>query len=276
MTKPNNSKLGSVYLALGIAVGSLAVTMPAFAIALTDTDPADAASWKQLGWKVEGRAGVLGTGDYELAIGPNGAASDLTGKAEWIWGNGEEVPWTLDWNGQTAAFRFGNLAPINYTSTTSNIFNGFYLLTNAVRDNKVARGTQMSLLVNSVNGINVANQNIFASSRVTSAGSNFLDQVFFSSSEAIRNLSGTVRMSWLNLNPQAVSARSRVYFQMRGYNTGITPPTIVSNSPVIQSAGFPSAVAVPESGSILGLLAVGAIGASSLLIQKQQGKAKLG
>jgi hypothetical protein len=280
MIKPNQPKLRSLYLALGIALGSVGLAMPGFAITLTDTDPAAAASWTQLGWKVEGRAGVLGSGDYELAIGPNGAGSGLTGKAEWIWGNNEEVPWTLNWNGTTAAFTFGNLAPISYTSATSNIFNGFYLLTNAVRDNRVTRGTQMTLRVNNVNGTTITDPNIFASSRVTSSGSNFLDQVFFSSSEAIRTLGGTVRMSWLNPNPQAVNARSRLTFALRGYNTGSTPapiPTIVSTSAVIQSAGLPPTVAsIPEANSTLGLLALSAMGASSMLIQKQQQKAKLG
>lgn len=254
-------------VALGVALGSLGLTIPASAIQIYKVTPQPTQTppeWTNLGWKVEGRAGAdpkVGSSqdDYELAIGPNGAQADLVAQQNWQWENNVDVDWSLNWDGSTVTYQFGNLAPIAYQSSNStNVFDGFYLLTKSqtlVKPNDpktfVDPDTTIDFLVKTVNGEQVTDQfgnNLF-SSATSPANGQMLTQPFFYSDEGITSMTGTVKMSWLNRNPQVGNGRSYVDFQIRGFKT---------------------AASVPEPISTFSLLAFGAIGTASLLKRKQK------
>ena len=109
----------------------------------------------------------------------------------------------------------------------------------------VEPGTQLDLVVDSVNGVSV--DNIFAQSIAPQTGSD-LQQFFWESDELLFNLAGTARVSWDVLNPNQAKARSRVDFQIVGFNTSETST-------------------IPEPSSVLGLLTIGTLTAVSRLIK---------
>jgi len=256
--------------ALGVTTGSLALATPAFAVQLQlvqDSPYAPAPSdWTDLGWKVEGRAGAPFGEDYEFAIGPNGAQANNTGQIYRDWNNNEEVNWSFNWDGQIAKFALGNeLISYSLSNPSPNVFNAFSLLTNVdtrsynaagLGTKRVEEGTQIDLIVKTLNGENVTDTSeipntIFSSSTGQAAEAQSLSKKFFSSPETITSLAGTVKMSWLNIDPNEIKARSRVSFQIQGYD--------------IQGQR-----SIPEPTSVLSLLAFGAFGVSSLLKRKQQ------
>lgn len=227
-------------LSLSALAGSsvLLASLPAQAVTLTPvSDPTD---WTDLGWAVEGRAGATGFRDYEYAIGPDGAQAGNTGQIYRDWTNGEDVPWSLTWNGSTAAFTLGSqtisYAPVD---AASNVFDGFYLLTRSLtRDASVAPGTSMALSVSSVNGAGITP--VSSVSTAPAAGQD-LDQFFFRSDTPISSLAGLARLSWeLGApNPNANDARGAVTFKLRGFDA------IGDNQ------------TVPEPGAIAALAALG-------------------
>lgn len=155
--------------------------------------------------------------------------------------------WSFNWEGTTASFTVGDQT-ISYMASppAGSLFEGFSLLTNVKTETDfVEPGTQLDLVVNSVNGVNV--DNIFAQSIAPQVGSD-LQQLFFESDEALFNLTGTARVSWDRLNPNQAKARSRVDFQIVGFNTS-----------------QPSAI--PEPSSLFGLLTIGTLMAVSGLIK---------
>ncbi len=250
-------------------LGSLSLTTSASAITIQRVTPAP--NWTNLRWKVEGRAGAdpnppvnSSQDDYELAIGPNGAQSDLVTQQDWVWDNGQDVDWSLNWDSSTVSFQFGNLASISYQPTTStNVFNGFYLLTKSqvqIRANDpnsyVDPDTTIDFLVKTLNGESVTDQ--FANSIFSSATSvnttPTLNQPFFASDVPITSLSGTVKMSWINRNPQTGNGRSFVDFQIRGFN-------------------IKDSASIPEPTSTLSLLALGTLFAIAAL--KRQNNQKI-
>lgn len=252
-------------VAMGVTAGSLSLTLPASAITVNRVTPT--ADWTKLGWIVEGRAGAdpinaaSSQDDYEIAIGPKGADNPLFGQQDWVWGNGEEVNWSLNWNGSTAAFQFGNLAPIFYQpSASTNVFNGFYLLTKSQTRvstdprTYVDPDTTIDLLVKTLNGEIVTDRsgNSLFSSATSPASGKTLTQPFFSSDVPITSLTGIAKMSWTGRNPQTGNGRSYVDFQIAGYN-------IKDND-----------VSVPEPTSALSLLAFGVLGVGSILKKRQQ------
>ncbi len=216
----------------------------ALELSLVDTLPPD---WIDLGWKAEGRAGAPLGEDYEFAIGPDGAQADNTGQIYQDWENGVDVNWSLNWEGTTASLTVGDQT-ISYWASppAGSQFEAFSLLTNVQTETDfVEPGTQLDLVVDSVNGVSV--DNIFAQSIAPQTGSD-LQQLFWESDELLFNLAGTARVSWDFLNPNQAKARSRVDFQIVGFNTS-EPSTI------------------PEPSSVLGLLTIGTLTAVSRLIK---------
>lgn len=254
--------------ALGVTAGTLGFT-PAFAVQLKlvqDEPYAPAPSgWVDLGWKVEGRAGAPLREDYEFAIGPNGAQANNTGQIYRDWNDSEIVDWSFNWDGQMAKFTVGE-EEISYSllNPSPNIFNGFSLLTNvdtrsydapALGTKRVEAGTQIDFIVKTLNGEDVTDtsgtvDSVFSSSIGQVAEAQSLNKKFFSSPEAITSLTGTVKMNWLNINPNEIKARSRVTFQIQGYD-------------------FEGETSIPEPTSVLSLLAFGAFGIGSLMKRRQ-------
>lgn len=244
------AKIGLVSssVALGITAISLAFAAPASAATLTQIDerPEDS-----LGWKVEVRAGQAGTsGTYEGAIGPNGADADRFADFQWQWENGEAVDWMLNWDGSVATFDFGGKVIASDSLSPEGPFDGIGILTKAIAtEGRVESGTTMDLIFQTVNGMDVE---AFSSS--TAGGVEF-EEKFFLSDEPISTISGLATLTWDSLNPNLNNAQSRVAFKIEGFDSmpGETGPI-----------GGGSDTAVPEPASILGLLAVGAVGAGSL------------
>jgi hypothetical protein len=252
-------------VAVGTALTSVAFfAQAASAITLTPVtesfafDPAN-------GWTIDataqGRAGVLGTGDWELggfddAI-PNGVTP--TSQAQWVWGDNESVSWLLNVDQTTglASFKMWTATQSRTVNLgASDGFNGFGIVTSSQSATKsngsywVAPDTTMSLTVNQINGQNI---NPFTTSATS------LDPIgkdiglnYFALSENSYSLSGTLFMDWLSVNPQATSARSRVQFEVKIFDR-------------------PSQ-SVPEPGVTLGLLLLGGLGVASRLSQKAQNK----
>lgn len=258
----SKASLLAMSAALGVTAGSLGLAIPAFAVQLTLVqDPLELSSWTDLGWKVEGRAGAPFGEDYEFAIGPNGAQANNTGQIYRDWNNGEIVDWSFNWNGQTAKFILaGEEISYSLSNPSPNIFNAFSLLTNvdtnsynspALGTKKVEEETQIDLIVKTLNGQDATDtsgilNSIFSSSIGQATEAKSLSQKFFSSPEAITSLTGTVKMSWLNIDPNEIKARSRVSFQIQGYD-------------------FQGQSSIPEPTSTLSLLAFGAFGVRSLI-----------
>lgn len=258
----SKASLLAVSTALGVTASSLGAGIPAFAVQLTlvqDAPYAPAPSgWVDLGWKVEGRAGAPFGEDYEFAIGPNGAQANNTGQIYRDWNNDEIVDWSFNWDGQTAKFNLaGEEILYSLSNPSPNIFNGFSLLTNvdtrsynapALGTRRVEEGTEIDLVVETLNGEAV--NNIFSNAIGQGEEVQNLSKKFFSSSETISSLSGTVKVSWLNIDPNEIKARSRVSFQIEGYD-------------------FSGQTSIPEPTSTLTLLAFGAFGVSSLIKGRQ-------
>ncbi|WP_342747360.1 choice-of-anchor W domain-containing protein [Hydrococcus rivularis] len=216
--------------------------------------PTETQEWTDLNWAVEGKVGSLST--WELALQNNKYQVQSGTERQWNWVNNEQVPWQLDWDSSNRQIKFTLGSDLRKqvsffnANSVMNEFNGFYLWTRATTTlNMVDPGTKISLEVTEVKGIN---DSIFtsvsgiSSSATAPSTSNqtAITKNFFSSNESIASLKGFVSMSWTSNNPQAKGANSRVGFKIKGYNRP---------------------VAVSEPASILGLLAVGTIGASSTL-----------
>jgi hypothetical protein len=209
-------------------VASLSVSAIATAVELSLVEPTPT-DWIDLEWKAEGRAGAFGFEDYEFAIGPNGAQADNTGQIYLDWENGVDVNWRLDWDGTTVLFTVGE-ETISYTASPPSevVFDGFSLLTNVKTEaGFVEPDTRLELSVNTVNEMSV--DNIFLESIAPETGSD-LQKFYWESNEIISSLAGTTRLSWDSLNPNVSRARSRVDFQIVGYDinadsTNIPEPT---------------------------------------------------
>ncbi|MBD2466015.1 putative Ig domain-containing protein, partial [Oscillatoria sp. FACHB-1407] len=198
-------------------------------------------------WKVEGRAG--GTSTYEFAIGPSGAQTTNTGTADIVWQNGQNVPWSLTWNGNQASFTVGTRT-IRYTTATPGLFNGLYLMTKVdSRDTrKVSVGTQMHLEVQSANGQSI---NPIALNSTGPTGGQDLDQLIFTSDQAITSLTGVARISWPTngVNPHTTSAQSRITFVIEGNTAPVFGTRLNEGSNFTSGQELP--VVIPQTPSFL-------------------------
>ncbi|MEM1425655.1 MAG: choice-of-anchor W domain-containing protein [Cyanobacteria bacterium P01_H01_bin.130] len=233
--------LSTLGLTAATALASLMAVPAANAATLTSvSDFSERDTWDKL-FEVEGRAG--GRGDYEYAIGPEGANSENTGTIELDWINGEEVAWDLIWDGTTATFSIGGRS-ISYNSPTlvgPNEFDGLYFLAQAKgAGSKISPGTEMFLAIEEINGM--VQTDLDARGVAPESGGN-LQRFLFTSDMDITSLSGIARLSWDpdGVNPVAKRAAGRATFKIKGYDATDT-------------------MDVPEPGMLLGLLAFGGIG----------------
>jgi len=111
---------------------------------------------KKLG-EVELRAGVQGKGDYEVAIGPNGAQADLTGQMEIDWTKGP-LSWNLGWDKNLGKATFSAAGQTISFTNADNInkdFNVFKLVASAKVNDNVPAGSSVNLTINTINGSSV-------------------------------------------------------------------------------------------------------------------------
>jgi hypothetical protein len=224
------NKLITTSLAVGASVISFGVLpQPASAVNVNLVQEGDLTpnGWTNLNWTLEGRAGAKGQRDWEFGIGED-QFSRPTGEFHWDWQNQQEVPWTLDWNGNRVSFTIQNQT-ISYSQQTppAKSFDGFYLWTRATTANrKVDPGTKMFLQVNTVNGMGINPVSSSATAPALTAD-NLTDitKNYFASDTPINSLSGIATMSWSDgaLNPNEEAAGSRVGLKIEGFSTSSTP-----------------------------------------------------
>jgi hypothetical protein len=240
-------------------LGLTLISQPAKAINInlvsTQDTPIPPASWgEDLGWIVEGRAGVKGKADWEVKLSKyqydsinqqETHVNPLSGDTiEWDWQNGVDVPWLLEWDGNTIKYTFGNKPTIDYTSNAGLSLDAFYLWTRATTaSDKVGDGTEMLVEVTGVKEVGATNfTTVFGveSSAIAPATGTDITKNWFASDKPIAALQGIARMSWDlgEPNPNVAKARSRVGFKIVGFDPE-------------------ASVSVPEPGVIFGLLSVG-------------------
>lgn len=246
---------------LGMTVAGLAA-QSANAITLThvysgvasDPHPEGFGSELKL-FESEWRAGVQGPGDYEAALGPNGANYPLAGTFDIDWGNNQEVVWDLSYQAvdgisTLTLFDGTNAQTVTYDNGDGGLFKNFAFVAK-VRDRQdglVAPGTSIAIQVTEING---CGDSCDFSNTLTSALYNTEDVSqanFFSSDTPITSMVGKVVMRWTTQDPQPAGqgARSSVAVQLKAYDPDDVDP-----------------VAVPEPSVMLGLLAIGAYGTLS-------------
>ncbi|MEQ8959970.1 MAG: PEP-CTERM sorting domain-containing protein [Coleofasciculus sp. C2-GNP5-27] len=224
------NKLITTSLAVGASVISFGVlSQPASAVNVNFVqeggNPPD--GWTNLNWTLDGRAGAKGSGDWELGIGEDNFPIPKD-QFHWDWQNQQEVPWTLDWDGNTVSFTIQEQTISYYQATPpATSFNGFYLWTRSqteIEKGKVAPGTEMFLQVDAINGIDIDPVSSSAVAPETQGNQN-ITKNYFSSDTQISTLSGIARMSWLDgaPNPNQAQARSRVELKIEGFSTPSTP-----------------------------------------------------
>ncbi|MEQ8384940.1 MAG: PEP-CTERM sorting domain-containing protein [Coleofasciculus sp. A1-SPW-01] len=219
------NKLITTSLAVGASVISFGVlSQPASAVNVTFVkeggNPPD--GWTNLNWTLEGRAGKE-PGDWEFATKEDDG--NPIEQLEWEWQNQEEVPWTLEWDGNTVSFNIQDQTISYYQATPpATSFDGFYLWTRTTTsDGKVAPGTKMFLEVDAVNGIDI--DPVSSSAIAPEPDGQNITKNYFSSDTQISTLSGIATMSWSDgaPNPNLAAARSLVGLKIEGFSTSSTP-----------------------------------------------------
>ncbi|MFM2381209.1 MAG: hypothetical protein RLZZ143_3792 [Cyanobacteriota bacterium] len=218
----------------------------------------------QLG-KVQGRSGTNGptlNGDYEIAIGPNGAQAGLTGQSQIDWNSGTIYSWQLDFNptSNQATFQVfdnGKGSPTNqitysYTGSLVSLhFSAFGLVAQADNPSTIiTAGTTMNLSVTDIT-LTGGNSQSFSSSPLsvtatsdpsgsTRWAKNYytVDNAAFPGAE-ITQLKGTFSANFTGLNPQDKNGRSSgIGFQIVMYD----PPVSVPEPSTILGIGVSAAV----------------------------------
>lgn len=195
---------------------------------------------------VEGRAGAPGREDYEWAIGPRGANAANTGQIYRDWNDGEVVRWCLQWNpslkrstfflaaSSSACTGTAPLGAISYTSpiaVSNPTLDLFEFVVYSKQATSVNAGTTMRLIVDTANGSLLSNPyNLLA----TAGSSEFGAAITPFFVPAVTSLSGTVTMDWGAINPNAAKARSRVGFQIKGFDPPVTGIT-TSDDPLVST-----------------------------------------
>lgn len=251
---------------LGLTAAGLAA-QPATALTLnlvqsgiaSDPHPVGFGSELKL-FESEWRAGVDGPGDYEAAIGPNGANTPIAGQFEIDWGNNQEVVWDLQYESidgvsKLTMFDGTNAQTVTYDSPNAGIFENFALIAKVKDrpDGLVALGTSIEIQITDINGCGPSCD--FSNTLTSALYDTQLTQAnYFTSDTPITSMVGKVVMRWTSQDPQPAGkgARGSVAVQLKGYDPDNIAP----------------ASGIPEPSSILGLLAVGAFGAMSRIKSK--------
>lgn len=197
----------------------------------------------------EWRAGVGGPGDYEAAIGPNGANYPLAGTFDIDWKNGQSVVWDLQYTSSNGISQLTmNGKTVTYDSPQAGFFKNLALVAKVQDrdDGLVAPGTSIGIQITDVNGCGPSCD--FSNTSTSALFDTQLTQAnYFSSDTTITSLVGKVVISWTTQDPQppGKGARSSVAVQLKGFDP---------------SSSIDPQSTIPEPSSILGLLAVGAFG----------------
>jgi hypothetical protein len=231
--------------------------------------------------KIQGRSGASGfglNGDYEIAIGPNGAQANRTGILQLDWNDETVYNWTLDWNtsNNQAIFTLLNNGRTNTPGSISYIyslpdlpFNAFSLVARADNPSTViSANTTMNLAVTKValDGGTLTTLGSPLSVTATSSASGLTRFVkgFYtidpSAGTEITKMEGTFKLDIPNggLNPQDQNGRaSGIGFELTLFDpSAIQPPQ--------------AATSVPEPASIFGLLSVASLGFTFVRKRKNQ------
>lgn len=247
---------------LGMAAAGLAA-QPATALTLDLVQFGIASDPHPLGFgqeleifQSEWRAGVNGAGDYEAAIGPNGADYPIAGSFEIDWGNAQAVVWDLLYEASDGVSRLTmNGQTVTYDSPKSGPFDKFALIAKVTDrpDGLVAPGTSIEIQITDING---CGPTCNLSDTLTSAVFNTQPSQakYFTSDTPITSMVGQVVMRWTSQDPQPPGrgARSSVGVEFKAYDpVNINPQSTI-----------------PEPSSLLGLLAVGVFGTLSRIKSK--------
>jgi hypothetical protein len=231
--------------------------------------------------KIQGRSGTNGptlNGDYEIAIGPNGAQAGLTGQSQIDWNSGTVYNWELNFNPTTNQATFQvldngkgsptNLITYSYGASSTMPFNAFGILARADNPSSIiTANTTMNLSVTQVtlDGGGVGKTTNFGASPLsvtaisTSSGTSRFAKNYYTVDPAagteITQMKGTFSANFTGLNPQDKNGRSSgIGFEITLFDP---PPSPAVSQPV------------PEPNSMLGLFAFGVLGAGSLLKRKK-------
>lgn len=208
----------------------------------------------------EARAGA--PGDYEGAIGPNGADAQNTGQYNLNWIDGNPVPWSLDWDKDTGTVQFVFAGQTrSYDSQFDGTkFNAFSLLAQSREDGiRVDDKTTITVDLNTINGESIVINGGPSFSQGDSALSfpdNFQHNFYTANSAEISSMSGTITLDWDTINPQENRARGLVTVQIKGYD----PDLPLSQDPE----------SIPESTSITGLLLFSVFGLTKVVLQNKK------
>lgn len=162
--------------------------------------------------EVELRAGVQGKGDYEVAIGPNGAHADLTGQMEIDWTKGP-LSWNLGWDKNLGKATFSAAGQTISFTNADNInkdFNVFKLVASAKVNGNVPAGSSVNLTINTINGSSVDYS-------VGAVAPGFQESVSNIFSPAITSMAGTAAISGGTLK-----GRSSLDLKLKLYDPPVT------------------------------------------------------
>ncbi|OKH23194.1 hypothetical protein NIES593_10115 [Hydrococcus rivularis NIES-593] len=225
--------------------------------------------------EVEGQAGGVGK---EIFFGFNGASTGTPQSSidlQWI--DEKIYNWKLTWDATNnkaelaIAQSSGIIGTLNYTfaSNVLDRFNAFGLITRADNpSSKVKSRTTIKLSIDRVAFSDNTRTRLNRSVKSTSGTKRFDKQFFILSPRdrqngvEITSMSGTFAMNWNAINPQRQNAGSRVAFEIKMFD----PPVSNSNSTSVIS----EAAKTPEPSSMLGLLVLGALGATATMKRKSQ------
>lgn len=254
---------------LGIVAAGV-VTQPATALTLTlvqsgeSSDPAPIGFTQDLKiFESEWRAGASDeVGDYEAAIGPNGANYPLAGTFQIDWGNAQEVVWDIDYTSFNGVSELtitptgGTPQSVIYDSPLSGLWKKFALFANVKPHGLVAEGTSIEIAITDINGCALGGCDLSSTPTSATYSTNLSEAKYFSTDDPITSMKGKVIISWTSLDPQPSSggARSAVAVKLKAFD----PPTI------------DPAETIPEPGTLLSLLTVGGLGLLSGLKSKKE------
>lgn len=263
-------KFFTIPASIGIAIASLSLlSTPANAYVLNTiaegVNPTNPFLAYPKLFEVEWRAGTDGFGDYEAAIGPNGAnVGAANPQIQLDWQRNIAINWQIDYdqllgtatltiNNQTSIYTGIANLPWDRIGLFANVKSKAGLVVNSTRTtlNVSTINDETVLVENSINndaGINARLSNKPTFSRYFEG----VDEDDFTTLVPITSMTGTISIGWnVNApNPQPPGIRgagSSVDIKLKAYE-----------SPDIDV----EATVVPEPSSILGLLAVGLLGAS--------------
>ncbi|GFE68685.1 choice-of-anchor W domain-containing protein [Chroococcus sp. FPU101] len=269
-----NNKILTIPATIGIVIAGVSVlSIPAQAYVLNTiaegTNPANPFINLPKLFEVEWRAGTHGLGDYEAAIGPNGAnvgAANPTIQVDWQ--RNMAISWSITYNQATgqATFNFNNQTSI-YTLPSNLVglpWDRMGLFANVKsKTGQVVANSRTTLNISTINGetvlvenspTNVASINARLGTRPTfSRYFEGVDEDDFTTLVPITSVTGTVSIGWnANApNPQPLGVRgagSHIAIKLKAYD-----------SPLGEDVGVAS---VPEPHTLIGLLSVGLLGAS--------------